>query len=182
MPAIPAFDTAELQAHIPRLRRYARALTGNREAADDLTQDALERAWSKRDLWQPAGDDRAGSLRGWLLAIMHNLFVNHVRRTRSTDSLDAMAEAGGPEPVAATYSDPAASDRLRDVQAAMAELAEEHRAVLMLVAVEQMTYAQAAAVLDVPIGTVMSRLSRARDRLRALMEGTGEAARLRRVK
>jgi RNA polymerase sigma-70 factor (ECF subfamily) len=164
------FESAELQAQIPRLRRYARALTGDREAADDLTQDTLERAWSKRALWKPPGPgEREGSLRGWLLAVMHNVFVNSVRRVRPVESLDAMTEDG--------QFDVAAPDELEtaiqvhDVAAALARLPEDHRAVLLLVAVEQLSYAQAASVLEVPIGTVMSRLSRARDRLRSQLTG-----------
>ena len=80
---MPAFTAAEIEALIPRLRRFARALTGSREAADDLTQDTLERAWVKRELWQ-AGTN----LRAWLFAVMHGVFVNSVRRARPTESLD----------------------------------------------------------------------------------------------
>jgi RNA polymerase sigma-70 factor (ECF subfamily) len=81
-----SFGAADLEAVVPRLRRYARALTGNREAADDLTQDTLERAWTKRVLWQPGTD-----LRAWMFTVMHNVFVNGARRSRPTVSLDDMA-------------------------------------------------------------------------------------------
>ena len=81
-----SFGAADLEAVVPRLRRYARALTGNREAADDLTQDTLERAWNKRALWQSGTD-----LRAWMFTVMHNVFVNGARRSRPTVSLEDMA-------------------------------------------------------------------------------------------
>ena len=83
------FSAAEIEALIPRLRRFARALAGHREAADDLVQDTLERAWTKRHLWQ-AGTN----LRAWLFAVMHGVFINGARRRQPAESLDALQDSG----------------------------------------------------------------------------------------
>jgi RNA polymerase sigma-70 factor (ECF subfamily) len=176
------FGADELQAHIPRLRRYARALTGTREAADDLTQDTLERAWVKRALWRSDGAGAPGSLRAWLFAVMHNVYINGLRRRRPTESLDDDGDHGVPEPAAPGAS--AETDAsLRDLQRALARLPGEQCEVLLLVGLEQLSYAEAAQALGVPIGTVMSRLSRGRERLRELlMEPAGGTGGLRRVK
>jgi len=171
------FTAEQLQAQIPRLRRYARALTGSREAADDLVQDALERAWTKRALWRPDSN-----LRAWLFAVMHNVFVNGLKRARPLASLDALGEEGIGESASSSAS--AETDAaLREMRLALAQLPDEQRQVVLLVGLEQLTYAEAAEVLEVPIGTVMSRLSRGRDRLRQLLdEGAGGRNGLRRVK
>lgn len=173
------FSAADAERWIPRLRRYALALTGNREAADDLTQDALERAWRKRALWQPGTD-----LRAWLFAVMHNVYVNAVRSARATESLDEEGPAA--DAVHALQAGSAADGGvvLSELRAALTQLAPEQREVVLLVGLEQMSYAEAASVLDVPIGTVMSRLARGRERLRLLLEAGGQtpAATLRRVK
>ena len=170
----PASDVFAAQAmqYIPRLRRYARALTGDASAADDLVQDALERALVKRALWREGTD-----LRAWLFTVMHNVFVNQVRSAMS----------GRTVPMDDTVSDlPQAqsSDRLeiRDLDTALQALPEEQRSVLLLVGLEQMSYDEAARVLDVPIGTVMSRLSRGRERLRRLMQGLPDTTSLKVVK
>jgi RNA polymerase sigma-70 factor (ECF subfamily) len=160
-----------LTEQIPRLRRYAHALTGNRARADDLVQDTLERSWSRRHLWR-----RDSDLRAWLFTIMHNVFVNQLRKNSS---------AAGHVPFDETIDPPsgAAADQtleLRDLAAALERLPAEYREVLLLVGLEQMQYEEAAEVLGVPLGTVMSRLSRGRDRLRALM--SGQPPMLRRVK
>ncbi|GAB4469874.1 MAG: RNA polymerase sigma factor [Burkholderiaceae bacterium] len=174
------FTAEQLQAHIPRLRRYARALTGSREAADDLTQDTLERAWIKRGLWREQAGRADGKLRAWLFAVMHNVFVNGVKRTRRLESLDELS-AAHPEPAAGASAETDAA--LSDLQAALRRLPDEQREVLLLVGLEQLSYAEAAQALDVPIGTVMSRLSRARERLRQLLDEGGAGPQgLRRVK
>jgi RNA polymerase sigma-70 factor (ECF subfamily) len=147
--------------HIPRLRRYARALAGDRYAADDLVQDTLERAWNKFHLWRPGSD-----LRAWLFAIMHNVFVNQMR-SRRIDLEQVMEEPPSPA-VRATQSD---SLEVADLQRALARLSVEHREVLLLVAVEQMKYEEVSRTLGIPVGTVMSRLSRARERLRHHLDG-----------
>lgn len=153
-------DGQAILAEIPRLRRYARALLGDRAAADDLVQDTLERAWSRVGQWRPGSD-----LRAWLFGIMHNLRIDQLRRvvppTRplEDDDCDALA-------VAPTQTD---GLDLRDLEAALHRLPAEQREVIVMVALEDMSYAQVAAILDVPAGTVMSRLARGRERLRQLM-------------
>ncbi|BBP03543.1 RNA polymerase sigma factor [Sulfuriferula plumbiphila] len=150
--------------HIPSLRRYARALTGGRpDDADDLVQDTLERAYAKWHLW------RIGSeLRPWLFSIMHNLFVSQVTQLKNRApyaSLDDMPEIA----TRATQS-----ERLEglDIAAAVSRLSPELREVLLLVALEDFSYVQTAKTLDIPVGTVMSRLARARQRLKEFMDGT----------
>lgn len=152
-------DPGLMLGWLPRLRRYARVLRRNREDADDLVQDTLERAWSRAGLWQGVGD-----MRTWLFSIMHNLHVDALRRGRlDTVDLDELA----PEiPVAATQAERLA---LRDLQNALLALSEEQREVLLLIAVDGLGYAEVARAQGIPIGTVMSRLSRGRERLRQLM-------------
>jgi RNA polymerase sigma-70 factor (ECF subfamily) len=148
-------------AEIPRLRRYARALTGQPERADDLVQDTLERALAKWRFWQSTRD-----LRPWLFSIMHNLHVDHFRR----DALiDYRQEEDLPDPPQRAEQDDALA--LRDLDRALAQLPLEQREVLLLVALEDLPYAQVAKVLGLPAGTVMSRLSRARARLKAILAG-----------
>jgi RNA polymerase sigma-70 factor (ECF subfamily) len=154
--------------HIPRLRRYARLLTGNRERADDLVQDTLERACRKWSLWSPQASVGSG-LRGWLLSMMHNVFVNQVRAAPNETALDELADEATHEPFAH------AAERL-DLQAALTHLSPGLREIILLVCVEECSYAEAAHVLGVPVGTVMSRLSRAREKLRALMNETAPLA------
>ena len=159
--------------HIPRLRRYARALTGERSRADDLVQDTLERALIKLHLWQPGSD-----LRAWLFTLMHNVFINQLRAqpVRSTVGLDDEAAQVTVRP---TQTD---GLEVRDLHAALLRLPEEQREVLLLVGLEQMTYEETAGVLGIPVGTVMSRLSRARERLRGLLAGGVMPATLKVVK
>jgi RNA polymerase sigma-70 factor (ECF subfamily) len=149
--------------HIPRLRRYARALAGDRYAADDLVQDTLERAWNKFHLWRPGSD-----LRAWLFAIMHNVFVNQMRSRRF--EMEQPMEDPPAQAVRASQSD---GVELADLERALSRLSLEHREVLLLVAVEQMKYDEVSRSLGIPVGTVMSRLSRARERLRQQMDGGG---------
>jgi len=156
--------------HIPGLRRYARALTADAWAADDLVQDTLERACGKWRLWRGGSD-----LRAWLFTLMHNIYANQVRssvrRARHIVLVDL-------ETHAADLAAPAdAADLGMDLQRCLMRLPEDQRAVLLLVTLEDMAYADVARVLGVPIGTVMSRLSRARSRLHELMEGTSIPAR-----
>ena len=156
---------------IPRLRRYARALVGDRFAADDLVQDTLERAWAKFHLYRGGTD-----LRAWLFTVMHNVHVNRVRALRPTDALtDELPEVAQ----RAAQGD---SLMVRDLDRALARLPEEQRAVLLLVALEDMSYEEAARALGIPIGTVMSRLSRARERLRTTMLELPASAKLTVVK
>jgi RNA polymerase sigma-70 factor (ECF subfamily) len=173
---MPAFNAAEIEALIPRLRRFARALAGSREAADDLVQDTLERAWAKRELWQ-AGTN----LRAWLFAVMHGVYVNGTRRRRPDESLD-WSEGAAADRIAEGASAETAI-AVRDLREALQRLPDEQCQVVLLVGLEQFSYAEAAGVLDVPIGTVMSRLARGRERLRQLLqEGSTDRHGLRRVK
>ena len=168
-----AQDEAEFVACIPHLRRYARGLTGERERADDLVQDTLERAWSKFSLWQ-----RRGEVRAWMFGIMHNLFIDRMRSQRG--NLEDSAGDELPElPQRATPTDALA---LRDLERALQRLPVEQREVLLLAAVEGLSYQDIAKVAGVPIGTVMSRLSRARERLRAELDGRSVPVRMQRVK
>jgi len=156
-----------VEQEIPRLRRYARALTRSGDRADDLVQDTLVRAMAKAHLWQ-AGTD----IRAWLFTIMHNQHVNAVRRAiREQRTVDI--EGLSSSLVATT--DPTASRQLRELECALARLRGEQREVVLLVGLEGMSYETAAKVLAVPIGTVRSRLSRAREALRQFMDMNGEA-------
>ena len=153
-------DTENIVELIPRLRRYARALAGDRDAADALVQDTLERAWSKLHLYR-----RGTDLRAWLFTVMHNVYVNQRRAARTSVPLDEeMPELAQPVRETDTLV-------LRDLDAAIRRLPPEQREVLLLVALEEMSYNEAADTLGVPIGTVMSRLSRAREKLRAMLSG-----------
>lgn len=155
-------DAQSLIELIPRLRRYARALAGERAAADDLVQDTLERAWSKLHLYR-----RGTDLRAWLFTVMHNVHVNRLRATRPSDPLeDEMPELAQ----RATQGD---ALLVRDLERALAALPVAQREVLLLVALEDLSYEETAQALDIPIGTVMSRLARAREKVRLLMQGKG---------
>jgi RNA polymerase sigma-70 factor, ECF subfamily len=159
----------DLIAALPRLRRYARVLTGDVNRADDLVQDTLARAWEKRQLWQ-AGSD----LRAWLFTIMHNVHVNQFsirRRELAESSLDADdgPVAGWQIPVRATQADRV---ELAEVLVQIGRLPTDQREVLMLAAVEELRYEEIAQVQGVPIGTVMSRLNRAREKLRRMNADT----------
>lgn len=163
-------QSAEISAHIPRLRRYARALAGDSHRADDLVQDTLERALTKYHLWR-----RGSDLRAWMFSIMHNVFINQLKARREL-ALDETVEAGLESP---TQSDPLL---MRDLESALRCLPAEQREVLLLVGLEQFSYAEAGKALGIPVGTVMSRLSRGRERLRVLMSGTATVTNLKVVK
>lgn len=165
-----------IEAEIPRLRRFARALVRERSLADDLVQDCLERAlasWAQRRTEQ--------SLRPWLFAILHNTWRSRMRR-----------ESGRPDrmPLELLEAEPMASGgqwerlELRDMDTALGLLPEEQRSILLLVALEGLGYEEVARIQDIPVGTVMSRLSRARERLRLLTEDRQppSGSHLRRVK
>lgn len=167
-----AEDEAQILACIPSLRRYARGLTGDPDRADDLVQDTLERAWSRYSRWQ-----KRGELRAWMFGIMHNHFIDGVRAAgRRTDQT---APGDLPDaPVRATQTDQL---EVRDLDRCLLALPAEQREVLLLIAVEDLSYQETARILSVPIGTVMSRLSRAREKLGALMQGREPVRRLRPV-
>ena len=144
---------------IPNLRRYARALVGDRDGADDLVQDTLERAVRKFHLWKP------GDLRAWLFSIMHNVFVNQLKARKIMPSVEI------DEATIAAHIPTVTSVDVLDLQRALLTLAPEQREVVLLIALEDMTYADVSRALGIPIGTVMSRLSRGREKLRGLMSG-----------
>ena len=153
-------DAESIVELIPRLRRYARALAGERAAADDLVQDTLERAWAKFHLYR-----RGTDLRAWLFTVMHNVYVNQLRAARPVAQLDEdMPELSQP----GRESD---GLELRDLDLAIRRLPPDQREVLLLVVLEDMSYNEAAGTLGIPIGTVMSRLARAREKLRAMLSG-----------
>lgn len=151
----------QIEQEIPRLRRYARALTRDTTRADDLVQSCLMRALAKSHLWE-----RGTDLRAWLFTILHNQHVNDVRRA-VREGVSVPVEDAAPMLTAPAAQ--GASLDLRDLDRAMARLPEEQRQVLLLVGLEGMRYEEVAAVLQLPVGTVRSRLSRGREALRRLM-------------
>ena len=159
-----------LEAEIPRLRRYARALTRDVARADDLVQSCLVRAIAKEHLWQPGTD-----LRAWLFTILHNQNVNEVRRAVREGVAVAVEDVA---PVLTMPSSAGPRLQLRDLEHAIGLLPEEQRQVILLVGLEGMRYEEVAAVLDIPIGTVRSRLSRGREMLRKLMDTKEEGTEL----
>ena len=147
-----------LEPQIPRLRRYSRALTRDPQRADDLVQDTLVRALMKQDRWEPGTN-----LRAWLFTLMHNQYVNNVRRANreaGTIDIDDVSSS-----LVAT-TDPTASRQLYELERALGQLAAEQREVILLVGLEGFSYEDAAKILAVPVGTVRSRLSRGRESLR----------------
>lgn len=163
-----------IAAEIPRLRRYARALTGDAAEADDLVQDCLERALKAIQHWRDGDNPRK-----WLFAIMHNLFIDAARRSARRPQLTSidLVEAAGADP---------APDNLEGiaVKRALAALTPEHREVILLVGLEGLSYREAAETLDIPVGTLMSRLARGRERMRELLdsEPAARGGNIRRVK
>jgi RNA polymerase sigma-70 factor (ECF subfamily) len=164
--------TQMLKAQIPRLRRYARALTRDVVRADDLVQSCLTRAVAKQHLWQYGTD-----LRAWLFTILHNQHVNDVRRGVREGVNVELTEAS----TLAVESNAVPTLELRDLETAIGKLPPEQRQVILLVGLEGMAYEEVAKVLKVPVGTVRSRLSRGRDQLRLLMGMEEERARHRRA-
>ena len=157
-----------LEAQIPPLRRYARALLRDTSRADDLIQDTLVRALAKQHLWQ-----EGTNLRAWLFTLMHNLHVNVVRQSAREGTLVDVDD------VSATLiatTDPTASRQLRELEDAIARLPIEQREVVLLIGLEGIRYDEAAVVLGIPVGTVRSRLSRARGSLRRLFDGDEEGS------
>ncbi len=172
MPDTTVDFMAELAACAADLRRFARGLLRDAAGADDLVQDCLERALERRHLWRGGA-----SLRPWLFRIMRNLHANQRRQERRRPSHQAIDEAlhlPGPEDAHAGRLE------LRELEAALDLLPADQREVVLLVALSGMSYQECADALELPIGTVMSRLSRGRERLRVLLEGESRP-RLRRV-
>ena len=164
----------QVVSYIPHLRRYARALMGSDVlAADDLVQDCLERALSRIHLWRKGSD-----LRAWLFTIMHNLYANHIRKMSNAPQFVEL------ELDKNTTTDQSRAEQeleIRDVLQAINTLTPDQREVLLLVTLEGLQYQEVASILGVPEGTVMSKLSRARKKLRSIMH-LEKPGRLRRVK
>jgi RNA polymerase sigma-70 factor (ECF subfamily) len=158
----------QLHAHVARLRRFALVLTRNPDEAEDLVQETLLRAIAAADAWEPGTD-----LRAWLFKILHNLHLSAMRKRQVRDA----AEPGFPPAVA----EPSQALRVEALQVleALKDLPEPQRQAILMVAVEDMRYVDAAAVMGVPLGTFMSRLARGRDALRKVMEGVARSPRLR---
>ena len=154
-----------LVAHLPALRRYAMSLTGNTSQADDLVQDCIERAL--RQLSQLRELPR---IAGWLRRILHNLYIDDLRRNRGKSKEVDIDEFADHLELSVS-----AAERhvVRDLSKAMRRLSVEHREILLLVSVEELNYREIAEELGIPQGTVMSRLARARERLRSIMQGEG---------
>ena len=152
----------DIEAEIPRLRRYARALTRDIVTADDLVQDCLTRALGKLHLWQVGTD-----LRAWHFPILHSQYVNHIRRSVREGATVGLSES---EPLLTRPAHQGQRLELRDLERAIAKLPPEQRAVILLVGLDGMRYEEIAEVLDVPVGTIRSRLSRGREALRRLMD------------
>jgi RNA polymerase sigma-70 factor (ECF subfamily) len=169
-----ALPSADLHAALPRLRRYARVLTRDVHRADDLVQDTLARAWEKRRLWR-AGSD----LRAWLFTIMHNMHLNQFATRQRDNTLvslddDEAARSDGISVRATQFDHVAAAEVMAQINA----LPIAQREVLVLAAIEGLSYEEIVQVLGIPVGTVMSRLSRAREKLRR-SSVTGDVARAR---
>lgn len=157
----PKFELVE--THIPSLRRYALLLLRHDEdRADDLVQDCLVRALSRWHLWR-----RPGNLRAWLFTILHNIYVNDVEKLAARPNVIELQEY---LPAIAVPPEQTAGLELREVSRALQQLPDEQRQILLLIGLEGFSYEEAAAITGVPIGTVMSRLSRARQKLREMLK------------
>ena len=156
--------TAEVQPLIPSLRRYARAMLRDGDSADDLVQDCLERVithWDERH--------RAEDTRQWIFAIAHNLAVNRLRQERRRGMHVAIEDVDE-----ATMVSPAAQEhrvRHNELMRALDTLPQDQRSVILMISVEDLSYAEVAEALGVPIGTVTSRLARGRERLQRALDG-----------
>lgn len=170
---VPQFEQL-LTAELPYLRRYALALTGAPDAADDLVQDCVERALRKRRLWRPSG-----RLRSWLMRMLYRIHVNGHKR-RAMERAHARRHGGVGEAVAAQR--PELRHECRELIAALRELPEPQRAAILLVALEDVDYQEAAWILGIPVGTLRSRLSRGREALRRQTQADADMPVLRSVR
>jgi len=163
---MPSPFGSELAALVPRLRRFGRLLTGHPQDADDLVQQALERAWLHRARWEPGS-----RLDSWVLRIMHNAWIDEVRtRQRQAQVLTPSEEL---EQLADRATEASPVDAIA-VRQALTRLREEHRAAVVLVLIDGLSYKEAAHVLDIPMGTLTSRLARGREQLQALLSSEEE--------
>jgi RNA polymerase sigma-70 factor (ECF subfamily) len=159
----PTSFAQAIAAQLPRLRRYATALAGNGAVADDLVQDCVERALSREGTLRDAS--RLGA---WLRTILYSIYISALRERQRRGIAVAVDELADDLALTAPRGDEGA---VRDLVRAMASLSPDHRQILVLVGVEGMSYREVAELLDLPVGTVMSRLARARERLRAVLDG-----------
>jgi len=173
MDPTPSAFAQAIAAHLPRLRRYATALAGNSAVADDLVQDCVERALSREGTLRDAA--RLGA---WLRTILYSIYISALRERQRRGIAIAVDELADDLALTAPRGDDGA---VRDLVRAMAALSPDHRQILVLVGVEGMSYREVAELLDVPVGTVMSRLARASERLRAALDGDADQG-LRRVR
>jgi len=162
MPPDPQATISAMRAEIPRLRRFARYMTRDADYADDLVQECLTRAIANIGSWQPGTN-----LRAWLFVILKNVFRNDKRRAQHDIAYRNRLENDAPLVAKAGQYHHLV---LTEVQEAFLRLSEDHREVLMLIAVEGLRYEEAANILNISVGTVKSRLSRARSALRALVD------------
>lgn len=156
----------QIEQEIPRLRRFARAMVRDSALADDLVQECLERALSRLHLWQPGTN-----LRAWLFTILRNLHINGIRRQQTFVDIDSEVQTG----LGGAHGSQVVRLELRDLRRALDRLPAEQREVVLLIGLEGISYAEAADILQVSIGTVKSRLSRGRRALRILMDGGNDA-------
>ncbi len=154
-----------IEAEIPRLRRFAMVLVRERDRADDLVQECLARALARIDTWTPGTN-----LRAWLFTILRNVHLNDVRREGRAPFVLNVNETGSQGSTAASQE---ADVSLNELGRIFGDLSPEHRQILILIAVEGFAYEEAAQICEVPVGTVRSRLSRARESLRKALQGTG---------
>jgi RNA polymerase sigma-70 factor (ECF subfamily) len=153
---------SQVEPMIPALRRYARGLLSDVETADDIVQDCLEKGVAN---WHRRRNEEA---RSWVFSILHNLAVNRMRQSARRGTMVPIEDM--PETSGAREATQEQTVYGQEVMAAIERLPPDHRSVLLLISVEDLSYAEAAKVLDVPVGTVMSRLSRAREQLRLMLE------------
>lgn len=159
-------------AELPRLRRYARALMRDRESADDLVQDCIEKALERIDNWQTGDNPRR-----WLFTIMHHIFVDQLRKVKRRGATVPLSTQH--ENAFVTQPTQLETLQAREVLEALQTIEPDRRSALVLVSVEGMTYAEAATVLGIPAGTLMSRIARGREELRLQLE---DASRRRKIR
>jgi RNA polymerase sigma-70 factor (ECF subfamily) len=153
-----------LEQYLPHLRRYARALTRDADRADDLVQACLVRALANQHLWHEGTD-----LRAWLFTILHNQHINELRSQARQQKLLQQAQIA---PALLPGSDPELSHRVQELAQVLRKLPVRQGEIVLRISLEQQTYGDAAVALRIPIGTVRSRFSRARERLRAITDGS----------
>jgi len=146
-------------SHIPRLRRYARALVGDTNKADDLVQDCLTRALSRLGLWRAGSDMRA-----WLFTIMHNVYVNDFRKQQNKPPCLSLHDVAEQSQIGAS---PDEALKLSDLETILRSLPVNQLEVVLMIGLEGLSYQQVAGILKIPVGTVMSRLHRGRNQLRS---------------